>query len=113
MSTGFTRPNCYECKHRRPTPGDSHSRCAHPMLGETETDPLRQLLSLLGAMPMDEGTMKAVVALDIRANPHGVRNGWFHWPVNFDPVWLDSCKGFEPINPPAAPAETSDAKVEQ
>lgn len=25
---------------------------------------------------------------------HGIRNGWFRWPVNFDPVWLVSCDGF-------------------
>jgi len=21
---------------------------------------------------------------------------WFIWPVNFDPVWLENCDGFEP-----------------
>lgn len=25
---------------------------------------------------------------------HGIRNGWFRWPVNFDPVWLETCDGF-------------------
>lgn len=25
---------------------------------------------------------------------HGIRNGWFFWPVNFDPTWLQSCDGF-------------------
>lgn len=29
-------------------------------------------------------------------NPHGIRNGWFFWPFNFDPIWLKSCTGFEP-----------------
>ena len=28
-------------------------------------------------------------------NLHGVRNGWFWWPINFDPVWLEKCTGFE------------------
>lgn len=28
------------------------------------------------------------------AKTHGVRNGWFHWPINFDPVWLETCTGF-------------------
>lgn len=28
-------------------------------------------------------------------NAHGVRNGWFFWPINFDPVWLQNCTGFE------------------
>lgn len=26
---------------------------------------------------------------------HGIRNGWFWWPINFDPLWLVSCDGFK------------------
>lgn len=33
-------------------------------------------------------------AAKVTANAHGVRSGWFIWPVNFDPVWLISCNGF-------------------
>ncbi len=33
-------------------------------------------------------------------NAHGIRNGWFMWPINFDPNWLVSCDGFsdDPAN---------------
>ena len=31
----------------------------------------------------------------VKGHPHGVRSGWFFWPLNFDPVWLVSCDGFE------------------
>ena len=27
-------------------------------------------------------------------DPHGIKNGWFMWPLNFDPTWLISCDGF-------------------
>lgn len=30
----------------------------------------------------------------VRGTPHGIMNGWFMWPMNFDPVWLESCDGF-------------------
>lgn len=30
----------------------------------------------------------------VTANAHGVAHGWFRWPLNFDPVWLQSCDGF-------------------
>lgn len=30
----------------------------------------------------------------VSGNPHGIRSGWFLWPLNFDPVWLESCDGF-------------------
>ena len=28
-------------------------------------------------------------------NETGIRGGWFFHPVNFDPVWLESCTGYE------------------
>ena len=31
----------------------------------------------------------------VTANPIGVRGGWFTWPYDFDPGWLESCDGFE------------------
>jgi hypothetical protein len=34
-------------------------------------------------------------ALEIKGDPHGIRNGWFNWPYNFDPIWLENCNGFE------------------
>lgn len=30
----------------------------------------------------------------VTADQHGIRNGWFFWPFNFDPVWLTGCSGF-------------------
>ena len=30
----------------------------------------------------------------VEGNPIGIRGGWFHWPFNFDPIWLVSCDGF-------------------
>jgi hypothetical protein len=35
----------------------------------------------------------------VKANPHGVANGWFLWPMNFDPVWLEDCELFEKKEP--------------
>jgi len=33
--------------------------------------------------------------LSVTGNPHGIKRGWFNWPWNFDPTWLQSCNGFE------------------
>lgn len=35
----------------------------------------------------------------VRGNDHGVKHGWFFWPFNFDPVWLEECDGFEELLP--------------
>jgi hypothetical protein len=34
--------------------------------------------------------------LNIEGDSHGIRNGWFNWPWNFDPVWLRRCDGYSP-----------------
>ena len=31
----------------------------------------------------------------VKGDRHGIKNGWFFWPINFDPVWLESCNSFE------------------
>ena len=33
----------------------------------------------------------------VTGNEHGIINGWFYWPWNFDPIWLTSCTAFTPI----------------
>ena len=91
------KPNCYNCIHRRSLPGDTHSSCAHPSSG-AEGDSFGTLMAMLasvGRVPGPAGSMEGVVALNISASEHGIRNGWFNWPWNFDPIWLESCNGFE------------------
>lgn len=34
---------------------------------------------------------------NVSANRHGINNGWFQWPLNFDPTWLTACDGYEEI----------------
>lgn len=32
----------------------------------------------------------------MRGNIHGIKNGWFWYPVNFDPIWATKeCSNFE------------------
>lgn len=85
--------NCYDCKFRGRVPGSAHSSCKHPAVTGEKEDPLAELFAL-GGYPVGI-LMDAAVKLDIQANAHGVRSGWFAWPYNFDPVWLENCNGFE------------------
>jgi len=78
------KPNCYDCKYRGNVPGDAHSCCKHP---GNKTG----MFSFF-----DSANAKNMKKLNVKADPHGVRNGWFMWPVNFDPAWLMSCDGFTP-----------------
>lgn len=57
------KPNCYDCVHRLPVAGDTHSRCNNH-------------------------------SATVVAHEHGIKKGWFRWPMNFDPTWLIACDGF-------------------
>jgi hypothetical protein len=47
-------------------------------------------------VPGDEHKSCENTLAKVTGHPHGIRMGWFYWPVNFDPTWLKSCDGFEP-----------------
>lgn len=101
---------CYSCAHRRDFPGSCHSSCQHPatarahLTGEAETARLLGKRSGYTSLPLD----RQAADLRVTGAPIGVRNGWFLWPVNFDPVWLESCDGFTPVG--AALAAESEAR---
>ncbi len=75
--------NCYECKYRGTVPGNAHSCCRYP---GNSTD----IFDMFTSNNRDNA-----IKLNIKGNAHGIRSGWFMWPVNFDPVWLESCDGFK------------------
>ena len=61
--------NCYNCAYKGNVPGSAHSTCSFNFV-------------------------KAEVQLP-RANPHGISSGWFNFPIDFDPVWIEGeCKAF-------------------
>ncbi len=76
-------PNCYTCKYRGRVPGDAHSCCNYPGNKTGIFD------------VFDEANAKNMSKLGIKADRVGIQNGWFFWPINFDPVWLIHCNGYE------------------
>jgi len=62
---------CYTCKHRMDVVGSAHSQCA---------------AGLKAIMAGSTDPMPNVVGAD-----RGIICGWFFYPFNYDPVWLDSC----------------------
>ena len=84
-SNSEKKPNCYECEYKRTIPGDSHVQCVHP---ESAT-PDAQMTFIIGGDRYTSGN------LTISAKEIGINQGWFMWPINFDPVWLKKCSGFK------------------
>ena len=94
----MNKPDCYECIHRGSVPGSAHSTCNHPAMANINNNPLISLMGILAGVgrvaPMPIGTMSKDIK--VVGNPHGIERGWFNHPMNFDPVWLESCTGFDP-----------------
>ena len=85
-------PNCHRCLHVRSLPGSAHKSCAHPDIAAVAESPLGQILSTMGKRATPS---HGPLPLGVVGNAHGIRHGWFNWPFNFDPTWLESCDGFE------------------
>lgn len=89
------KPNCYECRWRGDLSGDAHSCCRHPSAAVAANDPLGKILAMFASVGRIAPIGLEETPLNIRGSAHGIRMGWFNWPWNFDPVWLESCNGFE------------------
>jgi len=89
----FGTPDCYDCLYRCDIPGDAHSCCTHPATKNLIDNPLAQIMGIFASV----GRVSPILAdcgLHIQANLHGIRKGWFNWPINYDPSWLEACAGF-------------------
>lgn len=102
------KPNCYRCIHRREVPGSRHSACHHPDTAAVHADTAAQLVGLVGRRSgVTIIACEALKTLHITGAPHGIHNGWFIWPVNFDPAWLQTCEGFAAFPTKTAEADTA------
>ncbi len=86
------RPNCYECAYRGRVPGDAHSSCKHPSVADAAGDATMNVMAIFAGVSRGP-PMQGKNDLNIKGNAHGIRNGWFNWPWNFDPTWLERCDG--------------------
>lgn len=77
---------CYDCKYRGTIPGDAHSCCKHP-----DAKPYETLCFIVGM-----NALATPKSMNIKCDMHGFSSGWFFWPTNFDPAWLENCDGFTP-----------------
>ena len=89
------KPNCYKCKWRGHVPGSAHSKCCHPYNNHFSQAPELQMWAIFASVGRVNLPAMADKRLKIKASETGIRNGWFHYQFDFDPVWLESCLGFE------------------
>lgn len=47
-----------------------------------------------GALPGSCHSRCRNISAKVKMNPYGVKSGWGLWPIDFDPIWVESCDGF-------------------
>ncbi len=87
-----SKPDCYKCAYRGGIPGSAHSKC---LAAITENCALSSLVSMLAGGRAGNITDSRTNPQGVTGNEHGKRSGWFNWPFNFDPVWLETCNAFK------------------
>ena len=90
--------DCYKCQYQGSCAGSAHLCCEHPSILKSSIGELFGILGSVGRVPV----ILPANTLGIKGNPHGIKNGWFCWPYNFDPVWLENCNGFKKKGEPDA-----------
>lgn len=86
--------DCWTCEYRGDVAGSAHSSCEHPVNLKHPIPPMMKL-----GMIMSGGSMPPMYPiknpLKIKGNEQGIRGGWFGYPLNFDPIWLENCEGYK------------------
>jgi len=91
------KPDCYKCKYRGSVPVSAHICCKHPSLEAIRDNSMANLMGILAGVGRVPPIMANSKELNIKGDPHGIKSGWFNFPFNFDPVWLENCDGFKSI----------------
>ena len=90
--------NCYKCKWRESLAGSTHSCCKHPSLKRVADDSFLEMSAMFASVGRVFPFLINNKELNIKANSNAIKKGWFNFPFNFDPIWLDNCDGFENID---------------
>ena len=89
--------DCWTCEFRGKVAGSAHIRCRHPSLDKINDNPMLELMAIFASVGRAPQMNITSDALNIKGNPHGIRKGWFNFPLNFDPRWLENCDGYRKV----------------
>jgi hypothetical protein len=88
------KANCFQCLHRGDLSFSAHSCCKAFDNVLIDRVLLRPPIEVIITTKVSVPGHKKYELPFVMGNPRGITNGWFIWPVNFDPTWLVGCFGF-------------------
>lgn len=89
------KPDCYNCSFRGTVPGSAHSSCKYldDVFEEPDLSMMKTALSIgMASLKDDDGNEPVTM------NETGINGGWAAWPLDYDPIWVDKCVWYAPIN---------------
>ena len=90
--------DCYKCLMRDSVPGSAHSCCkALRYKAKHPNDP--DVIKLEAHLAIGFVEIKTDEGPVIKIDPHGRKNGWANWPLEFDPTWVSECQFYLPKDP--------------
>ena len=77
--------NCYNCDYRGKSMSSSHLSCKYPLFNEEQ----RIKISILSTGSSENFNQFLENNFGFKANIQGIINGWFSFPLDFDPTWIN------------------------
>jgi len=77
--------NCSTCKYKRNVPGDAHLSCEYPLLDKKNATVI-SMMSMTNPQAFNNTLLEL---FGFQASMHGIQSGWFMFPSNFDPNWIE------------------------
>lgn len=79
------KKNCYNCKFKCNIAGDTHISCNYPKLDQTQKFNISSLLLITP----EQGIQLLKDNFGFSVSTHPIVSGWFNFPINFDPNWIE------------------------
>ena len=90
---------CNNCRHRGTVPNSVHSSCHHPLATEIISNS-GLLFSMMKSITGDSElgyTGDLEIELKKGYEGYAIDSGYFIWPINFDPGWIENCNGYKEV----------------
>lgn len=85
----MSNTHCGNCKYKNNIPGDSHISCRYPLLAREDAIKI----SMMAFTNPSSYNQILKENFGFTGSLHGIQSGWFMFPDNFDPTWIEgSCQ---------------------
>ena len=95
------KKRCENCIYRGEVPNSIHSSCNHPVAINiiSDSDSLFRMMECITGESRLGYTGSLRLKLKENYEDYALGMGYFIFPINFDPLWIERCEGFTTEKP--------------